>query len=378
MWNELFIAYSVFAGFALLNVIHVCMRGLGSYESTFFGNLGMDGQRSMQIFGVWLAATVWWLTTHAQRTEEEKASIYGLQHGRLHLQLPTAMWMNMGYWRKPATSTTLSEACRDLLKAVLTEAGFPNHEGRTQRRRFLLDLGFGCGDQTIYLMSKEPIRACDKDWWDERGRCVTFNHYIGITKDEVQARYASERVEELKQNEGSTISLFCADASKPKLWNEGLQNSIRQARANSDEGWILALDTAYHFAPSRWPLIEHVHTELEANYMGFDLCLSPTATLTQRTMLRLLTALMGAPWANFSTPQAYRSKLEQVGYKSEAITIMDITEHVFAPLAVFLKEQDSRLKMLGLGIGRFGVAKTMFSWWGKTGVVRGIIVVAKK
>ena len=137
------------------------------------------------------------------------------------------------------------------------------------------------------------------------------------------------------------------------------------------------MDTAYHFSPSRWPIIEHAYSELEANYMGFDLCLSPTATWTQKTMLRLLTALMGAPWANFSTPQEYRSKLEHVGYKSEAIPITDISEHVFAPLALFLTEQDSRLKMVGLGIGRFGVAKTMFSWWGRTGVMRGVIVVAK-
>ena len=87
---------------------------------------------------------------------------------------------------------------------------------------------------------------------------------------------------------------------------------------------------------------------------------------------------MGAPWANFTTPQQYREKLEQIGYNPEAITITDISEQVFAPLAAFLKEQDGRLKTLGLGLGRFGVAKTMFGWWGRTGVVRGVVVVARK
>jgi hypothetical protein len=52
--------------------------------------------------------------------------------------------------------------------------------------------------------------------------------------------------------------------------------------------------------------------------------------------------------------------------------------NVFTPLATFLGEQDRRLKMLGLGIGSFGVAKKMFGRWGRTGVVRGVIVIAKR
>jgi hypothetical protein len=340
-----------------------------------------------QILGVGLVVVLYWLMTRAQGTEKEKIPMYGLQHGRLHLQLPTPMWMNMGYWQD--TTSTLSEACRDLLKAVLAEAGFSSEQGPTQPTKLLVDVGFGCGDQTIYLLSKNPVRACDEDWWDERDRCTTFTHYIGITKDAVQARYASERVEELKQATKAasremddcgtpTISLFCADASKPGSWEQELQAKLQRAKEDTEERWVLALDTAYHFSPSRWPIIEHAHSQLEANYMAFDLCLSPTASWTQKLTLRLLTALMGAPWANFTTPQQYRKKLEQIGYNPEAITITDISEQVFAPLAAFLKEQDGRLKTLGLGLGRFGVAKTMFGWWGRTGVVRGVVVVARK
>jgi hypothetical protein len=299
------------------------------------------------------------------------------------------MWMNMGYWKNATTSTTLSEACRDLLNVVLAEAGFSIKEAPSSRRRFLVDLGFGCGDQTIYLMSKKPIRACDEAWWDGRDCCAAFKHYVGITKDAVQARYASERVEELEHmakaashdtddDESSTISLFCTDASNPTSWDEQLQTKLQRAKSDTDERWALALDTAYHFSPSRWPLIEHVHSELEASFMAFDLCLSPTATWTQKITLRLLTALMGAPWANLTTPLEYRTRLEQIGYRSEAITITDISEHVFAPLAAFLEKQDKSLKTLGLGVGRFGVAKTMFGWWGRTGVVQGVVVVATK
>jgi hypothetical protein len=56
----------------------------------------------------------------------------------------------------------------------------------------------------------------------------------------------------------------------------------------------------------------------------------------------------------------------------------DISEHVFSSLAYFIGEQDTRLKGLGLGIGSFGVAKRMFGWWGRKGVVRGVVVVAKR
>jgi hypothetical protein len=87
---------------------------------------------------------------------------------------------------------------------------------------------------------------------------------------------------------------------------------------------------------------------------------------------------MGAPLANFITPERYREKLVQVGYQTEHIIVKDVSEHVFTPLATFLEQQDLRLKGIGLGIGSFSVAKRMFRWWGRTGVVRGVIVVARR
>jgi hypothetical protein len=326
----------------------------------------------------------WW------RKEEEK-SVYGLQHGRLHLQAMTPMWMNMGFWKEntDVEEMTMAEACRNLLKKVLAEAGFVREtetEG-VRQRRCLIDLGFGCGDQTVYLISNEPVRACDKEWWDEREHCARFDDYIGITKDAVQARYASERVEELKRSRKTAlhdeeqkpnISLFCADAANPKSWNEQIQTTIKTARDNSTERWVLALDTAYHFSPTRWPLLSYIHSDLNASFMAFDLCLSPTPTFTQTMIVSILAAIMGAPYKNFTTPQQYRRKLMQAGYRSEDISITDISEHVFTPLAVYLGEQDKKLKVLGLGIGSFNVAKKMFGWWGRSGAVRGVVVVARR
>jgi hypothetical protein len=33
------------------------------------------------------------------RSEKDKKTVYGLQHGRLHLDAHVPMWMNMGYWK---------------------------------------------------------------------------------------------------------------------------------------------------------------------------------------------------------------------------------------------------------------------------------------
>lgn len=324
-------------------------------------------------------------------------SMYGLQHGRLHLQVPTAMWMNMGYWANMGASGTMAEACRDLLNAVISEAWGPESAtdppvlGDRQQTKCVIDLGIGCGDQTIYLMSKMPLRTSDEGWWDQQSFYTKISSYIGITKDPLQAKYASERINELveirmkdqdshvgKNYEGVDVALFCADAAKPTSWNDQLQAAIQRIDETSRERWVLALDTAYHFSPSRWPIIHYSRYHIHASFMAFDLCISETATLPQKMMLRLLAAMMGAPWANFITPQEYRKRLREAGYRMDMITIKDISEHVFSPLAQYLDTQDKKLQSLGLGIGGFNIAKSMFRWWGRTGLVRGVIVVARQ
>ncbi|KAH6632981.1 hypothetical protein C7974DRAFT_310156 [Boeremia exigua] len=304
-----------------------------------------------------------------------KKSVYGLQHGRLHLDTNVPMWMNMGYWKNDAPRPkSLAAACRDLLNLVLTEAGILDGAD-SKISRCLIDVGFGCGEQTIHLMSEKPVRPSDKMWWDEEHQSALFDQYIGITRDEGQCRYAQERVDELKKD---NVNLFCADASRPDIWGKQLLTSINTAGAKSNENWLLALDTAYHFSPSRWVLIKYAYRSFGTSFMAFDLCLSPHATMLQKLILRVLTTLMGAPWMNFVTPEGYRQKLVEIGYADDDIKITDISEDVFAPLAEYMDDQHRRLKLLGLGLGNFQAAKWLFGWWGSTGVIRGVVVVAKR
>jgi hypothetical protein len=109
--------------------------------------------------------------------------------------------------------------------------------------------------------------------------------------------------------------------------------------------------------------------------MAFDLCLADSASYSNLLALRILTRFMGAPWANFVTKEQYREKLVEAGYRD--IVIRDVSEQVFRPLASFLEGQGRRLEGIGLGLGPFHVAKWLFGWWGRTGIVRGVIVVTK-
>ena len=413
-------AFRATAVLALLSYLPPYLLNATPLHDLFTYVIGSNSDVATVWLAIFLFQLGWSESKTSQETPEARASVYGLQHGRLHLQTPTPMWMNMGYWKvsvepqqricvnikltvqvadeKWDTSPkTMAEACCDLLNVVLTEAGLMHAPDTTQaldkppRSKSIIDLGFGCGDQTIYLMSESPVRPCDEAWWDNRDGRPQFNQYIGITKDPTQYQYARERANEITSkkptktdtppkptNADPKITLFCADAATPHAWTQDLRNTVISAKDTSSEHWVLALDTAYHFAPSRWPLIQHAFTALDASYMAFDLCLSPDATLGQKVALRVLTTLMGAPWTNFVTPDQYRRRLVEVGYSEEDVKVRDVSEHVFAPLAEYMAEQDRRLKALGLGIGGLRVARWMFAWWGRTGVVRGVVVVARK
>ncbi|KAF2787130.1 hypothetical protein K505DRAFT_329877 [Melanomma pulvis-pyrius CBS 109.77] len=256
-----------------------------------------------------------------------------------------------------------------------------------RRSKALIDLGFGCGDQTVYLLSEDPIRGSDREYWDFRKGCVRFDYYVGVTLDRKQFQYAEERVGEFRSHSPAIrskwptipdVKLCCADAAKPETWTEELKANVHTAITKTQEHWVLALDTLYHFSPSRWPIINHVSRNLNASFMAFDLCLSSSTSLRDRVVLRILTTLMGAPWANFVTVDQYREKLIAAGYAEKNITLKDISPHVFEPLAAFIEAQDRRLKVVGYSIGPFRVAQWMFAWWGRSGLVRGVIVVAKR
>jgi hypothetical protein len=244
----------------------------------------------------------------------------------------------------------------------------------------IIDLGFGCGDQCLYIkdaLVNQKQRQRNNQWRR------LLRAYVGITLESHQFCIAQERLGLKKSATESMLKIYCADAGKPESWPLELRNDVALACQNIDEeedhqNWLLGLDTLYHFQPSRWPVIEYANSKLGASFMAYDLCIAENLSMWQRIVLRLMAFFGQSPLANWGTIQEYRERLVAAGYARERIEIHDISEHVFDPLAGFLRRREVELKKYGFSIGRFRYGAMMFGWWGRTGMVRGCIIVARK
>jgi hypothetical protein len=244
----------------------------------------------------------------------------------------------------------------------------------------IIDLGFGCGDQCLYIkdvLDNQRQGKVDNRW----GRLIKA--YVGITLECPHFSIAQERLGLEQSNADGVFDIYCADAASPASWTSEIRNAVFLAcQTNNEKGdhenWLLGLDTLIHFQPSRWPVIKYANRNLGASLMAYDLCIAEDLSVGQRTVLRLMAFFGQSPFTNWVTIQEYRERLVVAGYAREKIEIRDISEHVFGPLAGFLSKREVELQQYGLSIGRFRYARMMFAWWGRTGVVKGCIIIAKK
>jgi hypothetical protein len=244
----------------------------------------------------------------------------------------------------------------------------------------IIDLGFGCGDQSLYIkdvLDNQKQRRRDNQWRR------LLKAYVGITLESPHFCIAQERLGLKQSNTNAGFEIYCADAGRPASWTSEIRNAVSSACQTNDEkgdheNWLLGLDTLIHFRPSRWPVIEYANRKLGASLMAYDLCIAENLSVGQRIILRLMAFFGQSPFANWVTIREYRERLVMAGYARERIEIRDISEHVFDPLAGFLKKREVELEQYGLSIGRFRYAASMFFWWRRTGVVRGCIIVARK
>ena len=260
-------------------------------------------------------------------------------------------------------------ACRALLDEVLMTAKLLTPESRSlssspHRALTIIDLGFGCGDQTMYLMQKTSKAMPAVDALTDKQRLLLIDRYVGVTLNLTQFQYAENRLTALgmlSRKDGSpSIQIFCADAAQPASWSKELFRaakanaaspspptdafeSVRLGNSDSRETWVLALDTLYHFSPSRQPILNHAYRELQASLMAFDLVLAEDASWLDRVLLMVVSILTGTPSANFVTAVQYRKMLVLAGYTEDGIEIRDVSEHVFAPLARFLRDRERQL-----------------------------------
>ena len=172
---------------------------------------------------------------------------------------------------------------------------------------YILDLGFGCGDSTLYLAQEDLVQS-----------------YTGLTLNQQQYNTARQRLSYFVKRQqrfklDDHFKVFLADGAKPETWNQDIRGSLaplpRTRRANpGSRNLVLALDVLYHFSPSRQSIFAYVHDSLHATIVAFDLLLRPEPlSLTQQLTLRLIALLTSTPYTNFLTPSQYLAQLKAAG-----------------------------------------------------------------
>ncbi|KAG5921449.1 hypothetical protein E4U42_005848 [Claviceps africana] len=325
---------------------------------------------------------------------------YSLGHWKLNIRTPfPSMWMNLGFWTthdgKPIVH--FNQATRALLERIVDAAGLlvrdddsrtpsPGHSATAPVA--VLDLGFGCGDQTLALA--DMLQA------QYRSRF----QYVGLSLDALQVQTAQRALDRRLRLDGAgeseseseshgerastrltpaSFKLFCADAARPETWSGVIRASVDElaGRSFSQQRWMLALDCLYHFSPSRRPAFRLAAGLLDANLMAFDLLLGDEASRRDTFLVRLVSLVMNCPLRTFVTEAQYRAQLVDCGYDEEGIEIREVSDHVFAGVSGYLARQEMALSQYGIGIGGFKLAGRLFEWFDRTRVVKAVIVVAR-
>lgn len=258
-----------------------------------------------------------------------------------------------------------------MLLNILRAAGLVSDTARDSVA--VLDVGFGCGDQTVALA--ELIQATSRPQF----------RYVGLTLNETQRQAAQQRLDgsllaaDKKDTGNLSVKLFQADAAKPESWDKPITTAIDNLSDTAfSERWLLGLDCLYHFSPSRKPIFKHASQKIDANVMAFDLILGDNASLWQTLAVRLLGFVLLCPWQTFLTEAQYREQLVECGYDRGDIEIKDISDHVFAGLAGFLQRQDAALKPYGISLTGYSAVGRVYDWLDRTRVLKGVIVVGRK
>ncbi|ETS81805.1 hypothetical protein PFICI_06807 [Pestalotiopsis fici W106-1] len=286
-----------------------------------------------------------------------RSDIYNVDHWKLNIRLPpTSMWMNMGYWKTTdnALIHQFDEACQRLLEEVLSTAGLLPPTAGTRRAKTdvaVLDLGIGCGDQTKSLVQL----------LGSAGRNL---HYVGLTNVQAQVNIATRlKDNELESKAGvASIEISLADAAQPSSWSSAIHSTLLAQKAG----------------PSRIPLFRYAAAELDASIMAFDLLLSDKATPAQRLIAQAIGVASQCPWGTFLPLAEYRAQLVGAGFDPELIETRDVTPHVFRGLVDFIDRQAESLSTYGIALTRYRVFQKVLKFFVASGVVRAVIIVAKR
>lgn len=254
-------------------------------------------------------------------------------------------WGNLGLWSRPGMR--YAEACAEL--ADRTVAGL-----ELGRATHLVDVGFGCGEQVLHWIRRYGVRQID-----------------GLNLSRSQTVLARERIAAAGHADVAQ-RLARGSATKLEAWWKN--------RAKADA--VVALDCAYHFAPSRAIFLDQAARVLRS---GGRLALSDLVvartdlSLRQRAVLAGMARLSRIPPANLLTADHYRGGLERAGFGIERFE--DVTSLVFTPFGQWLARYRAALDPAirrRIGWTKYRATASFLRWAEQGRVLRYVVCVGRR
>ncbi|KAG0233239.1 hypothetical protein BGW42_007552 [Actinomortierella wolfii] len=283
---------------------------------------------------------------------------YGLKYSFLNVEV-TGGWLGMGLWPKDGTKIPYREACQAMVRKVT--AGL-----NIDATSHLLDVGFGCGDQTVYMAELYGPKRI-----------------TGITIEPLQ-HYAGEQLVLNSRNRtpNTSIELYVADASNLQDFlkehsqvlgsSPGNGQSLLPSSLSTQRYFthIISIDSAYHYNTRR-KFFEQAYAVLEPGRGLLAMAdviprRRPPMTGIKGWIFRQFSRwYLKVPLENMQTLEEYRQMLEEVGFQE--IEIETVEDQVFLGWADFISTQLRVLKSVGLVRPRVG-----WSFWLLQNVLRSV------
>jgi SAM-dependent methyltransferase len=270
-------------------------------------------------------------------------------------------WCNLGFWpaaaEKDAPACSYPQACSELVRRLASFAG-------VNSRSRILDCGSGCGEQDFWLVDHLDVEhivainiAPEQVQWARR-RMQALDRVRAGKSGELQSRLLSGRIR-FRVGSATEIPQLLTEEEQaeqsedaPVVSSSSLSSSVPHPRPLSFTH-VLAVDCAYHFAPSRASFLKQSFAVLEPGG-----CLALVDILPRfpslpggveaqqhalpflwRLGLRAVSSACGIPMANLHSLPAYRVALVAAGFPEANIEVQDISDHMAGGFARFVQQK---------------------------------------
>lgn len=219
--------------------------------------------------------------------------VYSRLHEILVRKSSGCYYLNLGYWKD---TDSIKKACEQLIDLVVSNAGITNGHS-------ILDVGFGYGDQDIYIARQFPQVAI---------------HGINIIQEQVA--YAQETVQ--KEALSGQIKLEAGDAVNLQFDPESFDA-------------VIAIESAFHFNTREMFFKEAFRVLKNKGVLCLADCLPPEP-FDNTPAMQVSARNMAIPESNLYNIDEYVHILGRSGFTN--ITFTDISEWVLPHSAVEMKD----------------------------------------